>query len=92
MRRKPASMRRAHGSIAIRPPSSGARACSSGSVRTQSVRTSRASPPWKDPPETLAAGLRAFAEAGADEVIVVCDPITEASITHLGPVLAMVRG
>jgi alkanesulfonate monooxygenase SsuD/methylene tetrahydromethanopterin reductase-like flavin-dependent oxidoreductase (luciferase family) len=32
----------------------------------------------------IGASLRAFAEAGADEVILVCDPITEASIRELG--------
>jgi len=39
-------------------------------------------------PEDLAASLDAFAVAGADEVILVCDPITEASIRELGPILA----
>jgi probable F420-dependent oxidoreductase len=33
-------------------------------------------------------GLRAFAEAGADEVIVVCDPISEASIREVGEIVA----
>jgi probable F420-dependent oxidoreductase len=39
----------------------------------------------------LGAGLRAFAEAGADEVIVVCDPITESSIREVGSIVADVR-
>ena len=39
----------------------------------------------------LAEGLRAMGEAGADEVIVVCDPITEASIRTLGGVLGELR-
>jgi alkanesulfonate monooxygenase SsuD/methylene tetrahydromethanopterin reductase-like flavin-dependent oxidoreductase (luciferase family) len=39
----------------------------------------------------IAAGLRAMGEAGADEVILVCDPITEASIRTLGEVVAGVR-
>lgn len=38
--------------------------------------------------EAIGAGLRAFAEAGADEVIVVCDPITEASILEVGRAVA----
>jgi probable F420-dependent oxidoreductase len=40
----------------------------------------------------VGAGLRAIAEAGADELILVADPITEASIRHLGPVVAGLRG
>jgi probable F420-dependent oxidoreductase len=39
-------------------------------------------------PDDLGATLDAFADAGADEVILVCDPITEASIRELGSVLA----
>jgi len=39
-----------------------------------------------DPPD-LGAALGAFAEAGADEVILVCDPITEGSIRALGAAL-----
>jgi probable F420-dependent oxidoreductase len=46
--------------------------------------------PLQGAPETIGAGLRAFAEAGADEVIVVCDPITEASIRELGAIVASV--
>ena len=38
-------------------------------------------------PDTLGAGLRAIAEAGADELILVLDPITEASIRSLGEVV-----
>jgi probable F420-dependent oxidoreductase len=40
-------------------------------------------------PDRIAAGLREFAEAGADEVICVVDPITEASIRRFGEVLAI---
>jgi alkanesulfonate monooxygenase SsuD/methylene tetrahydromethanopterin reductase-like flavin-dependent oxidoreductase (luciferase family) len=39
------------------------------------------------PAEDLAAHLRALAEAGADEAILVADPITEASIRSLGTVI-----
>ena len=38
-------------------------------------------------PSNLGAALAAFAEAGADEVILVCDPITEGSIRSLGAAL-----
>lgn len=38
-------------------------------------------------PSEASAALRAFAEAGADEVILVCDPITEGSIRELGEAL-----
>ena len=34
-------------------------------------------------PSDLAEGLKAFADAGANEVVLVCDPITEASIRAL---------
>ena len=43
-------------------------------------------------PNDLGASLHAFADAGADEVILVCDPITEASIRSLGPELTRTRG
>jgi hypothetical protein len=39
-------------------------------------------------PSELRTALDAFAEAGADEVILVCDPITEGSIRALGAALA----
>jgi hypothetical protein len=35
--------------------------------------------------------MRAMADAGADEVIIVCDPITEPSIAHLGEMLTILR-
>jgi probable F420-dependent oxidoreductase len=38
-------------------------------------------------PSQVAASLGAFAHAGADEVILVCDPITEGSIRELGGAL-----
>ncbi len=47
--------------------------------------------PLEGSPGALAAGLRAFADAGADEVIVVCDPIDEASIGYLEPIIATAR-
>ena len=48
--------------------------------------------PLRGSGDEIAAGLDAMAAAGADEVIVVCDPITEASIMELGDVLAILRG
>jgi alkanesulfonate monooxygenase SsuD/methylene tetrahydromethanopterin reductase-like flavin-dependent oxidoreductase (luciferase family) len=41
------------------------------------------------PPDRIAAHLRALAEAGADEAILVADPITERSIRDLGAVLSL---
>jgi probable F420-dependent oxidoreductase len=46
-------------------------------------------PPLEGP--AVAAELRALGEAGADEVILVVDPITERSIRSLAPVLDAVR-
>ena len=39
----------------------------------------------------IANGLREMAAAGADEVILVCDPITEGSVRELGAVLTILR-
>jgi probable F420-dependent oxidoreductase len=39
----------------------------------------------------IASGLREMAGAGADEVILVCDPITEGSVRELGPVVSILR-
>ncbi len=44
--------------------------------------------PVEGSPGEIAASLRALAEAGADEAILVVDPITEASIRSLGETLA----
>ena len=43
-------------------------------------------------PEAIGAGLREIAEAGADELILVLDPITETSIRTLGDVVRTFRG
>jgi probable F420-dependent oxidoreductase len=45
-------------------------------------------PPLEGPPERIASRLSEFAEAGADEVILVVNPISERSIGGLGEVLA----
>ena len=41
--------------------------------------------------DEIAHGMRAMADAGADEVIIVCDPITEPSIARLGEMLSILR-
>jgi alkanesulfonate monooxygenase SsuD/methylene tetrahydromethanopterin reductase-like flavin-dependent oxidoreductase (luciferase family) len=46
------------------------------------------SPPLRGTPAEIAAGIRSFAEAGADEVILVLNVATEATIRELAPVLA----
>ena len=47
-----------------------------------------AAPHVSGSPDEIAAHLRALADAGADEAIIVADPITEDSIVWLGGVLA----
>jgi probable F420-dependent oxidoreductase len=47
-----------------------------------------ACPPLEGSPERIADGLRAIAQAGADETILVITPIGERSIRELGAVLA----
>jgi alkanesulfonate monooxygenase SsuD/methylene tetrahydromethanopterin reductase-like flavin-dependent oxidoreductase (luciferase family) len=46
-------------------------------------------PPLEGPATRIAAGLSEFAEAGADEAILVVDPISERSIRALAEVLAL---
>ena len=48
-------------------------------------------PPIEGTPGSIAAGLRAFGEAGADEVIVVAHPIDESAIRALGAALRELR-
>jgi probable F420-dependent oxidoreductase len=47
--------------------------------------------PLRGSDDEVGAGLRAFAEAGAHELILVADPITETSIRHLGSIVAGLR-
>jgi len=47
--------------------------------------------PLEGSAERVAAGLRELGEAGADEVILVLDPITERSIRELGEVVGLIR-
>jgi alkanesulfonate monooxygenase SsuD/methylene tetrahydromethanopterin reductase-like flavin-dependent oxidoreductase (luciferase family) len=58
-----------------------------GRVMGDSSMADRVRPLAGDPTE-IAAGLRAYADAGLAEVQLVVDPITSASIEALGPVLA----
>jgi alkanesulfonate monooxygenase SsuD/methylene tetrahydromethanopterin reductase-like flavin-dependent oxidoreductase (luciferase family) len=46
-------------------------------------------PPLTGSPAAIAAGIRAFGEAGADEVIMVLNVVTERSIRSLGAVLEL---
>jgi probable F420-dependent oxidoreductase len=48
-------------------------------------------PPVQGTPEQIAAELRALGDAGADEVILVVSPITEAAVRKLAEVVARVR-
>jgi probable F420-dependent oxidoreductase len=47
--------------------------------------------PLEGSSEEIGGGLRALAEAGADELILVLDPITEASIRTLGDIVRSIR-
>jgi alkanesulfonate monooxygenase SsuD/methylene tetrahydromethanopterin reductase-like flavin-dependent oxidoreductase (luciferase family) len=53
--------------------------------------TPHAPPPVTGSPEQIASTLRKLHEAGADEIILVVDPITEATIRELGEVVGLVR-
>ena len=53
---------------------------------------SRPPPPLEGPPAVLAAGLRRYAAEGVAEVQLVLDPISEASIAALAPVLEILDG
>ena len=48
--------------------------------------------PARGPADQIAARLRELHEAGAGEIIIVADPITEESIRALGEVVALLRG
>jgi alkanesulfonate monooxygenase SsuD/methylene tetrahydromethanopterin reductase-like flavin-dependent oxidoreductase (luciferase family) len=50
------------------------------------------SPPVTGDPEVLARHLHGLAEAGADEAILVLDPITERSVRAMGRTLALLDG
>jgi hypothetical protein len=46
-------------------------------------------PPLAGPPEVMATELRAYAAAGIGHVQLVVDPITEATVAALAPVLEL---
>ena len=48
--------------------------------------------PLEGPASIVADGIRALAEAGADEAILVLSPITERSIRSMGEVLTLLDG
>ena len=48
-------------------------------------------PPLEGSHERIASGLRQMAEAGADEVILVLNPITDASMRRLGAVIDLLE-
>ena len=56
--------------------------------RTQDRPLDPNAPPVTGPPAAIAEAIEAMGRAGADEVILVVDPITEASIETLGGALA----
>jgi alkanesulfonate monooxygenase SsuD/methylene tetrahydromethanopterin reductase-like flavin-dependent oxidoreductase (luciferase family) len=61
-----------------------------GAGRVMGDESSRmAVPPLAGPPEVMAAELRAYAAEGIGHVQLVVDPITEASVAALAPVLAL---
>ena len=77
---------------AIHRRSSAARACTwRWTGQERNARRTPEAPPLEGPPGRIAASLSEFAEAGADEAILVVSPITERSIRQLGVVLAMLR-
>jgi alkanesulfonate monooxygenase SsuD/methylene tetrahydromethanopterin reductase-like flavin-dependent oxidoreductase (luciferase family) len=58
-----------------------------GGGRVMGDSNAAAMPPLEGSPEAIAAGLRAYAALGVAEVQLVVDPITQASIEALGPML-----
>jgi len=48
--------------------------------------------PLRGTNDEVGVGLRALAEAGADELILVADPITERSVRRLGSIVTELRG
>ena len=49
-------------------------------------------PPLEGSPEVIAEALRAYAREGIGHVQLVVDPITEASVAALAPVLELLDG
>ena len=63
-----------------------------GGGRTMGDPTMARIQPLRGEPAAMAEQLAAFGAAGADHLMLVVDPITEASIEWLGQVLALLRG
>jgi alkanesulfonate monooxygenase SsuD/methylene tetrahydromethanopterin reductase-like flavin-dependent oxidoreductase (luciferase family) len=63
-----------------------------GRGRLQGESTRPPTPPLAGPPQRVAAELRRYASEGIAEVQLVLDPITEASIAELRPVLEALDG
>ena len=59
-------------------------------ARHAAHRNDPAAPAIRGTAQQVADGLRAIAEAGADELILVADPITADSIRELGQAVALV--
>ena len=64
-----------------------------GLARSSAERASTPAgpPPVTGAPEQIASALRELREAGADEIILVVDPITEGTIRELGEVVELIR-
>jgi alkanesulfonate monooxygenase SsuD/methylene tetrahydromethanopterin reductase-like flavin-dependent oxidoreductase (luciferase family) len=63
----------------------------SGGTGRDDAGSRRGIPPLAGSPEQIAAGLRAFAREGIAHLQLVLDPITEASIAELAPVLELLE-
>jgi alkanesulfonate monooxygenase SsuD/methylene tetrahydromethanopterin reductase-like flavin-dependent oxidoreductase (luciferase family) len=63
-----------------------------GRGRASADSSEPASPPVEGSPEQIAAALREFARAGIAHVQLVLDPISEASIAEMAPVLELLDG
>jgi probable F420-dependent oxidoreductase len=62
-----------------------------GASTAERPSTPAAPPPVTGSPDQVASALRELHEAGADEIILVVDPITERSIRELGEVVRLAR-
>jgi probable F420-dependent oxidoreductase len=75
--RRPDEVRRSVCTLVVLDPAAGERQVAEGVV------------PIDPPPDAIAERLRALADAGADEAVVVLSPITERSIRTMGEVLSI---
>jgi alkanesulfonate monooxygenase SsuD/methylene tetrahydromethanopterin reductase-like flavin-dependent oxidoreductase (luciferase family) len=63
-----------------------------GGSSGEPASTPDAPPPVAGSPDEIASALSDLHEAGADEIILVVDPITERSISELGEAVGLLRG